>query len=76
LGDPDARSKEMAMDENDDLEPEELDDQIEQMIVENGMLIHSVVNLLIRKGVLTQEEIDAEMDKLYDEMDQLAEDEE
>lgn len=59
------------MNANDDLDPEDYEDQIEQMIVENGMLMHSVVNLLIRKGILKQDEIDAEMDKLYAEMEQL-----
>lgn len=61
------------MNANDDLDPEDYEDQIEQMIVENGMLMHSVVNLLVRKGILKQDEIDAEMDKLYDEMEQLGE---
>ncbi|HEX9985473.1 MAG TPA: hypothetical protein VGF69_19610 [Thermoanaerobaculia bacterium] len=50
----------------------EMDDdeeQIEQMIIENGILLHSLAALLVRKGVLKQEEIDAEMDRLYDEME-------
>ena len=45
------------------------DDQFEQMIVENSILLHSIAALLVRKGVIKQEEIDAEMDKLYDEME-------
>ena len=45
------------------------DEQIEQMIIENGILLHSLAALLVRKGVLKQEEIDAEMDRLYDEME-------
>jgi hypothetical protein len=48
---------------------EEYDEQIEQMIIENGILLHSLAALLVRKGVLKQEEIDAEMDRLYDEME-------
>lgn len=48
---------------------EEYDEQIEQMIIENGILLHSLATLLVRKGVLKQEEIDAEMDRLYDEME-------
>ena len=45
------------------------DEQIEQMIIENGILLHSLATLLVRKGILKQEEIDAEMDRLYDEME-------
>jgi hypothetical protein len=45
------------------------DEQFEQMIVENSILLHSLAALLVRKGVIKQEEIDAEMDKLYDEME-------
>ena len=48
---------------------DEDDEQIEQMIIENGILLHSLAALLVRKGVLTQEEIDAEMDRLYDQME-------
>ena len=49
------------------------DDQFEQMIIENSILLHSIAALLVRKGVLKQEEIDAEMDKLYDEMEKFDE---
>jgi hypothetical protein len=45
------------------------DEQFEQMIVENSILLHSIAALLVRKGVIKQDEIDAEMDKLYDEME-------
>ena len=54
---------------NDGAEYEDDDEQIEQMIIENGILLHSLAALLVRKGVLKQEEIDAEMDRLYDEME-------
>ena len=57
--------------DNDDVEKddEEYDEQIEQMIIENGILLHSIAALLVRKGILKQEEIDTEMDRLYDEME-------
>jgi hypothetical protein len=55
--------------ERNDDDGEEYDEQIEQMIIENGILLHSLAALLVRKGILKQEEIDAEMDKLYDEME-------
>ena len=45
------------------------EDQFEQMIIENSILLHSLSALLVRKGILKQEEIDQEMDKLYDEME-------
>ncbi|HEV7920668.1 MAG TPA: hypothetical protein VGR02_07745 [Thermoanaerobaculia bacterium] len=64
--------KEVTVDDierNDNGEDEEYDEQIEQMIIENGILLHSLAALLVRKGVLKQEEIDAEMDRLYDEME-------
>ena len=57
--------------DNDDVEKddEEYDEQIEQMIIENGILLHSIAALLVRKGIVKQEEIDSEMDRLYDEME-------
>lgn len=58
------------MDEElDDMQEEDVDEQIEQMIMENGMLVHTLATLLVRKGIIKQEEIDAEMDKLYDEVE-------
>ena len=57
------------IDRSNDAEYDEDDEQIEQMIIENGILLHSLAALLVRKGVLTQEEIDAEMDLLYDQME-------
>jgi hypothetical protein len=68
----DSQAKEGAMDEiegNNDSEYEDDEEQIEQMIIENGILLHSLAALLVRKGILKQEEIDAEMDRLYDEME-------
>jgi hypothetical protein len=49
------------------------DEQFEQMIVENSILLHSIAALLVRKGILKQEELDDEMDKLYDEMEKFDE---
>jgi hypothetical protein len=57
------------IDRGNEAEYEEDDEQIEQMIIENGILLHSLAALLVRKGVLTQEEIDSEMDRLYDQME-------
>ena len=52
---------------------EEDEDQFEQMIIENSILLHGLAALLVRKGVLKQEEIDSEMDKLYEEMEKFDE---
>ena len=57
------------IDRGNDAEYDEDDEQIEQMIIENGILLHSLAALLVRKGILTQEEIDGEMDRLYDQME-------
>jgi len=70
-----AAKSEVAMDdiERNDNGGGDDDDQFEQMIIENSILLHSLAALLVRKGVLKQEEIDAEMDKLYDEMEKFDE---
>jgi hypothetical protein len=68
------RKKEMQMDDierNGDGADD--DEQLEQMIVENSILLHSLAALLVRKGILKQEEIDDEMDKLYEEMEKFEE---
>jgi hypothetical protein len=58
------------MDNDIERDDDEYDDEhIEQMIIDNGILLHSLASLLVRKGVLKQEEIDTEMDRLYDEME-------
>jgi len=64
-----------AMDEvdRDEEDGEEYDEQIEQMIIDNGVLLHTLASLLVRKGVLKQEEIDTEMERLYEEMEDLDE---
>lgn len=55
--------------DRDNGEFEDEEEQIEQMIIENGILLHSLANLLVSKGILKQEEIDSEMDRLYDQME-------
>jgi hypothetical protein len=57
------------IEQGNDADYDEDDEQIEQMIIENGILLHSLAALLVRKGVLSQEEIDSEMDRLYDQME-------
>lgn len=60
--------------EPDEIDDEEYEEQIEQMLIENGMMIHTVVNLLIRKGIIKQEEVETEMERLYEEMEKASED--
>lgn len=60
------------MNEKDDLEQEDYEGTIEQMIVENGLLLHAVVNILIRKGLIAKDELDSELDRLYAEIDDSA----
>ena len=56
--------------DRDDDDGEEYDDEhIEQMIIDNGILLQSLAGLLVQKGILKQEEIDAEMDRLFGELD-------
>ena len=55
--------------ERDDGDDYEDDEHIEQMIIDNGILLHSLAALLVRKVILKQEEIDGEMDRLYEEME-------
>jgi hypothetical protein len=59
----------MNEDKTNGAEYEDDDEQIEQMIIENGILLHSLATLLVKKGILSQEEIDGEMDRLYDQME-------
>jgi hypothetical protein len=64
------------MDEMNDIDDEEYEEQIERMIVENGMMLRALANVLVQKGVLKQEELDEEMDRLYEEMEEYEDDEE
>jgi hypothetical protein len=61
------------IDRNNGADDDDEDEQFEQMIIENNILLHSLAGLLVRKGVLKQEEIEEEMDKLYDEIENFEE---
>ncbi len=58
---------------------EDLDDfeeQVEQLVLENGILLHAVVNLLVKNGVISREDLDGEIEKLYQQAEEgLAEEE-
>ena len=64
------------MDENNGVEDEEYEDQIERMIIENGIMLRGLANLLVKKGVVAQDELDEELDRLYEEIEEYEEDEE
>jgi len=55
--------------EDDDDGEEYEDEQIHQMIYENGIRLQSLTTLLIQKGILKEEEIEAEMERLHDELE-------
>jgi hypothetical protein len=55
--------------EKDDFEDEEYDEQLEQLMIENGILLNGMLNLLISKGVISREEIDSEVERLYKEVE-------
>ena len=54
--------------DHEEMEDEEFESQLEQMIVENGMLIQAVMNILLRKGLITEDEVDRELETLYKEL--------
>jgi hypothetical protein len=54
--------------DHEEMEDEEFENQLEQMIVENGMLIQAVMNILLKKGVITEDEVDRELEGLYKEL--------
>lgn len=60
--------------EHEEMEEDEFEGQIEQMIVENGMLIQALMNLLLSKGIITEEEMDQELEKLYKDLGEDMED--
>jgi len=64
------------MDEINGVEDEEYEDQIERMIIENGIMLRGLANLLVKKGVVAQDELDEELDRLYEEIEEYEEDEE
>lgn len=59
------------MSEFDDHDDDEAyQEQIEQMIAENGMLLHALVELLIRKGIIQREELELQIDRLTAQLEE------
>jgi hypothetical protein len=44
---------------------EDYEDRIEDLILENGMLTQALINLLINKGIVSEEDLAAEVETLY-----------
>ena len=59
----------MADIEDDDLDGEEMDERIVEIIEDNGLLLHAAIKLLVKKGILTPEELDQEIQTLYEDED-------
>ena len=72
----DTTGRRVTMDEINGVEDEEYEDQIERMIIENGIMLRGLANLLVKKGVVAQDELDEELDRLYEEIEEYEEDEE
>ena len=52
--------------ENGDYEDlDDFEEQVEQLVLENGILLHAVVNLLVKNGAISREDLDDEIEKLY-----------
>lgn len=64
------------MDERDDMLDDELDEQLEQMILDNGILLHALINVLQKKGVFLKNELEEEVERLYAEMERMEESDE
>ena len=56
-------------------ESEDFEDQLEQMVFDNSVLLHALTEVLIRKGVLEQDELEEELNRLYKETEELEEQE-
>lgn len=53
----------------DDFEDEDYDDQLEQVVAENGVLLHALVEALLKKGLVQREEIEEQIDRLTSELE-------
>jgi hypothetical protein len=46
---------------------DDFEDQLEQVVFDNSVLLHALTEVLIRKGVIQQDELEEELNKLYKE---------
>jgi hypothetical protein len=55
------------IDRDDDLDEYD-DEQLYNVVIDQGILLNSIAKLLVDKGILKQDEIEAQMEKLEQEM--------
>jgi hypothetical protein len=48
---------------DDDFDDDDLEEQIEEVIAQNGVLLHALIEVLIKKGIVGREEIEAQIDE-------------
>lgn len=48
---------------DDDFDDDDLEEQIEEVIAQNGVLLHALIEVLIKKGVVQREEIETQIDE-------------
>ncbi len=46
---------------------EDFDDQLENVVFDNSLLLHALTEVLTRKGIITREELDEELNRLETE---------
>jgi hypothetical protein len=47
----------------DDFDDDDLEEQIEEVIAQNGVLLHALIEVLIKKGIVQREEIETQIDE-------------
>ena len=52
---------------------EDFEDQLEQVVFDNSVLLHALTEVLIKKGIINQEELEEELNRLYKETEALEE---
>jgi hypothetical protein len=53
----------------DDFDDDDLEEQIEEVIAQNGVLLHALMEVLIKKGIVQREEIEAQIDEFTEGAD-------
>jgi hypothetical protein len=48
---------------DDDFDDDDLEEQIEEVIAQNGVLLHALIEVLIKKGIVQREEIETQIDE-------------
>ena len=51
------------MNDDDFDDDDDLEEQIEEVIAQNGVLLHALIEVLIKKGIVQREEIETQIDE-------------